>query len=44
VPLKLNLNIDWMYLQEDGVTFNRSVMKKFGFRLGEVTLFFQKRS
>ncbi|TVO77899.1 DUF3833 domain-containing protein [Sedimenticola selenatireducens] len=35
---------DWMYLQEDGVMFNRSVMKKFGFRLGEVTLFFRKRS
>jgi len=35
---------DWMYLQEDGVMFNRSVMKKFGIRLGEVTLFFKKRS
>jgi hypothetical protein len=35
---------DWMYLQEDGVMFNRSVMKKFGFRLGEVTLFFKRRS
>jgi len=34
---------DWMYLQEDGVMLNRSVMKKFGFRLGEVTLFFKKR-
>jgi len=44
VPLKLNLNIDWMYLQEDGVMFNRSVMKKFAIGLGEVTLFFKKRS
>jgi hypothetical protein len=35
---------DWMYLQEDGVLINRSVMKKFGFRLGEVSLFFRKRS
>lgn len=35
---------DWMYLQEDGVMINRSVMKKFGVRLGEVTLFFRKRS
>ena len=35
---------DWMYLQEDGILLNRSVMKKFGFRLGEVTLFFRKRS
>ena len=34
---------DWMYLQEDDVMLNRSVMKKFGFRLGEVTLFFKKR-
>ena len=34
---------DWMFLQEDGVVINRSVMKKFGFRLGEVTLFFKKR-
>lgn len=34
---------DWMYLQDDGVMINRSVMKKFGFRLGEVTLFFRKR-
>ncbi len=34
---------DWMYLQEDGVLLNRSVMRKFGFRLGEVTLFFQRR-
>lgn len=35
---------DWMFLQEDGVVINRSVMKKFGFRLGEVILFFRKRS
>jgi hypothetical protein len=34
---------DWMYLQQDGVLLNRSVMKKFGLRLGEVTLFFQRR-
>lgn len=35
---------DWMYLQDDDILMNRSVMKKFGFRLGEVTLFFKKRS
>ena len=35
---------DWMFLQQDGVMINRSVMKKFGIRLGEVTLFFRKRS
>lgn len=34
---------DWMYLQEDGVMINRAEMRKFGFRLGELTLFFQKR-
>jgi hypothetical protein len=34
---------DWMYLQEEGVLINRSVMKKFGFRLGEVLLFFKRR-
>jgi hypothetical protein len=34
---------DWMYLQEEGVMLNRSVMKKFGFRLGEVLLFFKRR-
>lgn len=34
---------DWMYLQEDGVMINRSVMRKFGFRLGEVILFFRKQ-
>ena len=35
---------DWMYLQDNGVLINRSVMKKFGFELGEVTLFLKKRS
>jgi len=35
---------DWMYLMEEGVLMNRSVMKKFGFRLGEVILFFRKTS
>ena len=35
---------DWMYLMEDGVLINRSEMKKFGFKLGEVILFFRKKS
>lgn len=35
---------DWMYLMEEGVLMNRSVMKKFGFSLGEVILFFRKVS
>jgi hypothetical protein len=34
---------DWMYLMDDGVLMNRSVMKKFGFTLGEVILFFRKQ-
>jgi hypothetical protein len=33
---------DWMFLHEDGVLVNRARMSKFGIRLGEVTLFFQK--
>jgi hypothetical protein len=34
---------DWMFLMDDRVMLNRSVMSKFGFRLGEVTLSFRKR-
>ena len=34
---------DWMFLMGDGVMLNRSVMSKWGFRLGEVTLSFYKR-
>jgi len=33
---------DWMYLIDDRVMLNRATMSKFGFRLGEVTLSFQK--
>jgi len=35
---------DWMYLQDDSVMLNKSVMSKFGLRLGEVILSFRKRS
>lgn len=35
---------DWMYLMDGDVMLNRAVMSKFGFRLGEVTLSFRKRS
>ena len=35
---------DWMYLQDDAVMLNKSVMSKFGFRLGEVVLSFRRRS
>jgi len=35
---------DWMYLQDDAVMLNTSVMSKYGIRLGEVNLSFRKRS
>ena len=34
---------DWMYLMDDQVMLNRSVMSKYGARLGEVTLSFRRR-
>lgn len=33
---------DWMYLIDERVMLNRATMSKFGVRLGEVTLSFQK--
>jgi len=33
---------DWMYLHSENTMMNRAVMKKFGLRLGEITLFFHK--
>lgn len=33
---------DWMFLQPDGVLLNKAAMTKFGFRVGEVTIAFQK--
>ena len=35
---------DWMFLGADGTLLNRAVMKKFGFRVGELFLSFQKVS
>jgi hypothetical protein len=35
---------DWMYLMTDTVMLNKATMRKFGFRLGEVTLAFTKQS
>lgn len=35
---------DWMFLMDERVMLNRAVMSKFGIRLGEVTLAFQKQS
>jgi hypothetical protein len=33
---------DWMFLQDDKVLINRAKVSKYGFTLGEVTLFFLK--
>lgn len=33
---------DWMFLQTNKVMLNRAKVTKWGFRVGEVTLFFQK--
>ncbi|WP_240932925.1 DUF3833 domain-containing protein [Pelagibius litoralis] len=33
---------DWMFLQPDDVLMNRARVSKFGFDIGEVTIFFQK--
>lgn len=35
---------DWMFLEGDGVMLNRSVMSKWGVRVGEVFLAFKKRT
>jgi len=35
---------DWMYLHDQQTMVNRASMSKFGFKLGEVTLFFKKKS
>ena len=35
---------DWMYLMTNTVMLNKATMRKFGFRLGEVTLAFTKQS
>lgn len=34
---------DWMYLMNERVLLNKATMRKFGVRLGDVTLFFNKR-
>lgn len=34
---------DWMFLQGDGVLVNRARVRKWGFEIGEVTLFFTKQ-
>lgn len=34
---------DWMYLQSDKILFNKATIKRWGFRLGDVYIFFDKR-
>lgn len=34
---------DWMFQMHDNVIMNRSYMKKFGLRVGEITVFMQKQ-
>jgi hypothetical protein len=34
---------DWMYLMDDRVMLNKAAMSKLGFRLGEVTLAFDRQ-
>jgi hypothetical protein len=34
---------DWMFLQPDNVLINKAEMKKFGFKVGEVTIVFFKQ-
>ena len=38
---KVHFN-DWMFLQNDGVLINRAKVSKWGFEVGQVTLFFIK--
>jgi Protein of unknown function (DUF3833) len=33
---------DWMFLQPEGILINRAKVRKWGFELGSVTLFFRK--
>lgn len=35
---------DWMLLQPDDVLINRATVRKFGLRVGEVTLFFLRKN
>jgi len=33
---------DWIFKQDDKIAINRATLKKFGFKVGELTVFFQK--
>lgn len=41
----IHVNFDnWMFLQTNGVMLNRATVTKWGFKVGEVTLFFTKEA
>ena len=33
---------DWIFKQDDKIAINRATLKKFGFKVGELTVFFHK--
>ena len=33
---------DWIFKQDDKIAINRATLKKFGFKVGELTVFFKK--
>lgn len=35
---------DWMYLQDENVLFNKATIKRWGFTLGDVYIFFDRRN
>jgi hypothetical protein len=34
---------DWMYLVEENIILNRTSMRKFGFKVGEIVLVMKKK-
>ena len=39
--IKINFD-DWIFKQDDKIAINRATLTKFGFKVGELTVFFQK--
>ena len=33
---------DWIFKQDDEIAINRATLTKFGFKVGELTVFFKK--
>ena len=33
---------DWIFKQDEEIAINRATLKKFGFKVGELTVFFKK--